>query len=627
MDSIGIDTPFAHVLNTNHVPTSEERDELRDLIRAPEEQLQKLDEEISRLHARRQALQQFIDLHRSLLSPARRVPVDVWRSIFTECLPDNELGLCFRTTKEAPLLLTSVCRSWRETALSTPTLWRSIHIYLPVPHWPHDSNGSYISALRDRKERLKGWLDRSGALPLTISLATDASYGTYESLNHLLRSSNTVDAIPILQTEFTELLAQYSHRWRTVAFGKGVEALDLAPFERLTPDVLASLESYHGSGMLWDIELNTGPAAGIREKLPPLVKILAQAQSLRRLRLANESISETTLSIPVPWSNLTELSMPTLHLASITPGRFMQMLATKCHSLITLSYDLGSSRRFDDVIPQENFDAPVQWPSLQNIRMAFEGPSFRFDGVAPFDGDDAVIATFDPNIADIFRSVVLPALSRFSIGFAEYYIPYHNYENGPATFAIEKLPFEDFLQHSQVLTHLELLSPRIFSAAAILRVVRPLETLVSLNLGHKTPGHSKGPRDSGLTFQASWRRAWLERILQALLPSVSDLKSESQNGAFFVCPRLEEFNVGGCSSDETDILLDFAMKKLTLTVLRVDFGTVRTPEIGEFLESEGVRVLKDVRSVVLDWRWDEQDSDMKPWFESPTSGIPGESPW
>ncbi|KAJ8095566.1 hypothetical protein PM082_023096 [Marasmius tenuissimus] len=565
LDFIGIDTPFAHVLNTNHVPTSEERDELQDLIRAPEEQTKKLDEEISRLHARRQCL-----------------------------------------------LLISVCRAWRETALSTPTLWKSIHIYLPVPHWPHDSNGSYISALRDRKEGLKAWLDRSGALPLTISLATDPSYPTSESLTHHLQNVNTA-AIPILRTEFTELLGQYSHRWKTVAFGRGVEALDLASFQRLAPNVLTSLESFHGSGMLWDTERSAGFTASRRERYPPLVHILAQAPSLRRLRLAHESISETTLSLPLPWGNLTELSMPSLEPVSISPGRILQILATKCHSLITLSLDIGSSRHplLHDDRSQAVSSTPVRWPSLQNLRVAFQGLCFRFDGI-DLNGDDAAIATLDPIVVETFRSVVSPALSSFSLGLAEYYIPYNSYENGPATFAIDKLPFEDLLQRSQTLTHLELLSPRTFNAEAILRVLRPLEMLVSLNLGHKTLGRRKGAGDGGITFQAPWRRAWLKRILQALLSSASDLEPESQKDAFLVCPRLEELNVGGCSPDEADILIDFAMKKLALTVLRVDFGTVRTPEIGSFLESEEVKVLKEVRSVVLDWKWDEQDSDVKP---------------
>ncbi|KAJ8095565.1 hypothetical protein PM082_023095 [Marasmius tenuissimus] len=634
MDSIGFDTPFAHQLNTNHVPSSEEQRMLRDLIRGPEEQIKVLDEEISRLQTKRQALQRFVDLHRALLSPSRRVAADVWRLIFFESLPDNDLGLCVRTTKEAPLLLTTICHSWREIAVSTPTLWNSIHIYLPVPRRPEEVDDYYASTLRGRKEGLKLWLDRSGALPITISLATDSSYARSVDSNFppywgpYPRSVDPYPPLtPTLRTQFTELLAQYSHRWKTVVFDKGLEGLDLTPFERLASNDLSSLESFQATGRLLDYEPSTDFSASRRKQASPLANILTQAQSLRRLRLTGEMISEDTLSLPLPWSNLTELSMP--FTSSITPGRIMQMLATKCHSLITLSSDIASPYR----IPESASAPPVQWPGLQSLRIEFGPGCFQFRHEGTHDSGIEAVPAFNTVFMDTFKSVVLSDLNRFSAGFTEpNHFPYFNgdHEFDHITFAIDKLPFEDLLQHSHNLTQLELFSPHIFSVETILRVLQPLNMLLTLNLGHNKLRNSRGKVGDSWNLRGSMSRVWLERILEELLPPASpDPEHVFQGDISPVCPRLEELNVGTCSPGERDILVDFAMKKLCLKVLRVDFGHVLTLTIKDYMELGKVRVLREVRSgVMMEWKWAEQYADARPPFRAldyPTYGMPGGS--
>ncbi|KAK1220864.1 hypothetical protein PQX77_016343 [Marasmius sp. AFHP31] len=637
MVSIGFDTPFAHQLNTNHVPTSEEQRTLQDLIRGSEEQIKVLDEEISRLQTRRQVLQQFVDLHRALLSPSRRVVADIWRMIFFESLPENDLGVCFRTTEEAPLLFTTICHSWREIALSTPTLWNSIHIYLPVPRRQEEVDDYYTSLLRGRKDGLKLWLDRSGALPITLSLATDSSYAGSEDLyfpphwGPYPRPSDPYPPLtPNLRTQFTELLAQYSHRWKMVAFGKGVEALDLTPYERLTSNDLSSLESFHATGRLLDYEPN--PEFGTTSRRnTPLANILTQARSLRRLRLTGETISEATLSLPLPWSNLTELYMP--FTASETPRRIMQMLATECHSLITLSSDLHSPYEVTEAASA----APVPWPSLRSLHMKFRRDCFQFHdhgGAVHGHGTQAIpTSAFNTALMDTFGSVTLPDLARLSVGFADpNRSPYSNDDDvGPATFAIDKLPFEDLLQHCQFLTQLELSSPHIFCAETILRVLRPLEMLVSLSLGYK---NVRSYRDDSWAYpmghdEAAMSRGWLEQILKELLPPPSNPEHGSREGLSPVCPKLEELSVKRCSPKEIDLLVDFAMKKPGLRVLRVDFGGVFTPVMGSYMDMGKVKVLKEVRGgVTMEWKWDERYSDTRPQFRArdyPTCGMPGGS--
>ncbi|KAF7337861.1 hypothetical protein MVEN_02009100 [Mycena venus] len=55
-----------------------------------------------------------------------RLPPELVVLIFLYCLPDDEFVTPSLTT--APLLLSVVCRRWREIAFSTPKLWSSLSL-------------------------------------------------------------------------------------------------------------------------------------------------------------------------------------------------------------------------------------------------------------------------------------------------------------------------------------------------------------------------------------------------------------------------------------------------------------------------------------------------------------------
>ncbi|KAG1806169.1 uncharacterized protein BJ212DRAFT_1201535, partial [Suillus subaureus] len=66
-----------------------------------------------------------INLHKRLVSPLWRSPTEVLSQIFSHCLPQipklDRLQLPSKLT--APMLLTRICRQWREVAVGTPNLW------------------------------------------------------------------------------------------------------------------------------------------------------------------------------------------------------------------------------------------------------------------------------------------------------------------------------------------------------------------------------------------------------------------------------------------------------------------------------------------------------------------------
>jgi hypothetical protein len=174
-DTPSTNSPFTGRFGTNYAPTDDELEQIAQLLVEPLDQRNVLDAEISRLQrvidelsVKRNLLTEFITSHQTLLSPIRRIPLDVLREIFVRCLPTDHNAIM--SCREAPLLLGRVCSSWRSNSTSTPKLWSSIHISVPDPG-PWRGNGNVGAEDTDVfLQAITVWLNRSGALPLSISL-------------------------------------------------------------------------------------------------------------------------------------------------------------------------------------------------------------------------------------------------------------------------------------------------------------------------------------------------------------------------------------------------------------------------------------------------------------------------
>ncbi|KAJ7181512.1 hypothetical protein C8R43DRAFT_969406 [Mycena crocata] len=236
-----MDSPFKDILYTNTVPSDTECDAIRVLLEDPRKEAATLTEELCRLdalrketHRKRRQLKQFIDAHLALLSPVRRLPEDILRSIFVACLPSTRNPAL--SGSESPLLLSQICSFWRKIALSTPRLWASIHIVVP--------NQTKLTQLRNQVGQ---WLNRSGIVPLSISMvfsqACEADCDISPLLSALVAVSRrwkdvqialpnhdpsspllSVSAadVPLLQsftiTALDRSLANPSANWRSMAF-------------------------------------------------------------------------------------------------------------------------------------------------------------------------------------------------------------------------------------------------------------------------------------------------------------------------------------------------------------------------------------------------------------------------
>ncbi|KAK7022296.1 F-box domain-containing protein [Favolaschia claudopus] len=116
-------------------------------------QISALEAAILVLQAEKQPVQQRLDSYKY---PVLTLPNEIIGEIFLHFLPPYpEPPPLFG--EDSPTILTHICRQWREIALTTPALWRSIDL--------KDVSVEATTSLAC------SWLERSGCLPLSIHAA------------------------------------------------------------------------------------------------------------------------------------------------------------------------------------------------------------------------------------------------------------------------------------------------------------------------------------------------------------------------------------------------------------------------------------------------------------------------
>lgn len=85
---------------------------------------------LTHLKLERDQAQVHIEALQSMLSPIRRIPVEILSEIFVRCL--SKEGFTRPSSGEAPLVLMMICRRWRDVAVSTSS---SISTLIERCHW------------------------------------------------------------------------------------------------------------------------------------------------------------------------------------------------------------------------------------------------------------------------------------------------------------------------------------------------------------------------------------------------------------------------------------------------------------------------------------------------------------
>ncbi|KAF5310383.1 hypothetical protein D9611_012080 [Ephemerocybe angulata] len=134
---------FYDLLNSNNVPNSSQAASVKQTIDGLSKTIFKLQSQLGALEGERHQL-------RAILSPVRRMPMEILGEIFALVLPD----VLDPDGREMLRDLGRVCKSWQNASLLAHHLWSGLQLIRP----PED--GAY--------GRMVSWLNRSGALPKTL---------------------------------------------------------------------------------------------------------------------------------------------------------------------------------------------------------------------------------------------------------------------------------------------------------------------------------------------------------------------------------------------------------------------------------------------------------------------------
>ncbi|KAK7043203.1 hypothetical protein VNI00_008557 [Paramarasmius palmivorus] len=331
-------SPFLSKLRTDFLPSPAEKLEVHQLISTRKERLQAIEDEIAQLRAEQDEIRRFIDDHLALISPIRQVHADILRGIFNKCIPESGFPAC--SARDAPLLLTEVCRLWREVAISTPTLWNRIHIGLPtLGHLPTtDKFCSYMHLWRDG---IQTWLQRSGTVPLVLSISGAVDWDMEEETARRFHGDVARQLLP------------YASRWKSLSLSVPDRIWTALTESTVELTSLEELKSRHPHS---DEDYDNS-----------LKAVLQRAPSLHKLKL-----EQLYPDLPVRWNCMTEIvlrpsSWPRDRLIT---AEAIQLLSSSCSSLRHFTVCIYVATQD----PLDTF-SPVILPNLQTLNIDAEGPS------------------------------------------------------------------------------------------------------------------------------------------------------------------------------------------------------------------------------------------------------------
>ncbi|KAF7376631.1 hypothetical protein MSAN_00079900 [Mycena sanguinolenta] len=331
-------SPFASQLGTNYYcPSDPELAQIKAFLVEPCLRLKSLDEEIAvlrqaleKLTEERNNLSTYVEAHKALLSPIRRLPLDIICAIFVACLPTHRN--CAMSAQEAPVLLGRICSAWRAISLSTPQLWSRVHIVEPTPSdLVPESSEAYSAKVAQRLKAAGTWLRRSGTCPLSISLQS--------IFNPTTSRTRRIAHVPPSDSHFLNVLLPFVSRWQYMDL-----VLSPGPHKALTG------LTENDVPLLSRLRIFPRPEA---TNIPFLTQLgILHAPNLRSFSVVGGKMN--ALHLPLRWHQLTALSFDgTSNVEAAQAPAAVLTILSRCPKLRTvhfLIHDPVESRLSDTVV-------------------------------------------------------------------------------------------------------------------------------------------------------------------------------------------------------------------------------------------------------------------------------------
>ncbi|KAJ7017889.1 hypothetical protein C8F04DRAFT_1153756 [Mycena alexandri] len=342
-------SPFAGLLGTNYCPTDEEVSEIRVLLVDPAHRLKHLNDAITELQTaldklveERDGLVAYMDGHKALISPVRRLPLDVIQEIFIACMPTHRN--CVMSALEAPVLLGRICSSWRTIAYSTPRLWARVHIVEPLFYTINRLDPASIDSDAKAAQRFaatKEWLGRSGQCPLSISLQNGPDH----------RPLNATSPTPC----FLQALVLFASRWEHMEFTLSFVAFNaISHLTKTDVPLLKSIKFLY------------------QYQIPPQRADLEEFTMLQGPRFSSFCALDTkviTEGLPLPWNQLTVLELTGPSWESLTNSESLLLFLERCPQLHTCKLSMNDR----ELTRPPSSAALIEFASLRTLELDCEG--------------------------------------------------------------------------------------------------------------------------------------------------------------------------------------------------------------------------------------------------------------
>ncbi|KAJ7185573.1 hypothetical protein C8R46DRAFT_1185264, partial [Mycena filopes] len=536
-------SPFASKLGTNYYPLDDEVLQIRALLKAPLSRLKQLDDQIAELQKaidelaeERERVGSFVARHKELISPFRRLPLDVIQEIFVACLPTHRN--CVMTAVEAPVLLGRICSAWRSISLGTPRLWARLHIVEPSQSRPgpfRTPRAVWEEKFAQRLETTKTWLGRSGQCALSISFQGGSHDSHYQPPP---LDSDVVDPSATRNTRlFMDLILSVTPRWEDISLSwASSPALEM--LSGITEHDVPLLQRFEMSGTL---------SSGL-----PTFALLG-ASHLKHLSVSGGT-TQNLRGLPVRWENLTHLSAMGYNDISLSYSGVLELLA-QCPQLRECRLYLdqtGNSFSQTDGYAHSS----IQLPFLHSFHISCFG--------LPVEGH---------GIGHVFRRLSLPKLRNLDLR------SHFDMEFNPGNFPLAEVLIA-FLAVSSCFEGLTI-NTQQFTSSSLAKLFRGLPaTTTFLRIADRL--QTWDPLEVHCVLD--------DAAIAVLTPTPKDSGS---------CPALQELCITNCTAPSDVVLLQFlkarmAMPASTLRKVKIKFTRERQfdiiPDIQPFLDNGRVEV-------------------------------------